>query len=175
MRKDVRPAPLFHRSVTLLASSLALCLALPSLPARADQDYPPGLFENSPVMGPQGAAPPDAGAPPGPMGPGDAEPPVAAAPLPDPYGAPPPGAYGAPPPSPYGAGPSGPYGAPLPGPYGAGPPGPYAGPPVAGSLDDCANMAYRVFSSLAEVRRAHAHCDRLRGPPPPPAGPMFGQ
>ena len=45
-----------------------------------------------------------------------------------------------------------------------------AGPPVAaapGPVEDyCASMPYRTFSSFAEVKRAHARCDRLRGPPP---------
>ena len=43
---------------------VALGLALAAAPALADSDYPPGLFENSPVVGPNGAqvAPPQSGA-----------------------------------------------------------------------------------------------------------------
>jgi hypothetical protein len=46
--------------------TVALALALTASPALAAQDYPPGLFENSPVL-PSG--PPDAA---GPFGPTDA-------------------------------------------------------------------------------------------------------
>jgi hypothetical protein len=56
---------------------LALAAALAARPALATQDYPPGLFENSPVV-PSG--PPDASAP--------SQPPDAA----DPFGPPPPDA-----------------------------------------------------------------------------------
>jgi hypothetical protein len=70
-------------------STIALGLALTASPAFAGQDYPPGLFENSPVVpsGPPHAAipsgPPDADVPFGPPGP-DAPfggPPDAAAPF----------------------------------------------------------------------------------------------
>ncbi len=103
-------------------------LALMSAAAHADQNYPSGLFENSPVVphggtydGAPGAdtqapASPDEGGMAGPPDPDGAGPPVAAAP---------------------------------------------------GPVDDyCASMPYRTFSSLAEVKRAHARCDRLRGAPP---------
>ena len=91
---------------------LAVVVTLAANPVLAAEDgYPPGLFEHSPVVpGPndppdsQGAPPADAGAPPD----GDA------------------------------------------------------------SLDDyCASIASRTFHSLAEVKRAHAHCDAPRDDPPP--------
>jgi hypothetical protein len=91
---------------------LAFVVTLAANPVLAAEDgYPPGLFEHSPVVpGPndppdsQGAPPADAGAPPD----GNA------------------------------------------------------------SLDDyCASIASRTFHSLAEVKRAHAHCDAPRDDPPP--------
>jgi len=135
------------RGAPAVACLIALGVALAAPAARADQDYPPGLFENSPVVphGQQYQGPPDAGPPAGDMYPPDgSEPPMAG---------PPPG-----PMDPYAAEP------------------PVAAPPIAGSsMDDCANMAFRVFNSLAEVRRAHARCDRFRGPPPQGPGPIYGQ
>ena len=101
-------------------SIIALAAALAASPAFAAQDdYPPGLFENSPVV---------------PSGPRDAtvpsEPPDAAFPF---------------------------------------------GPPnVVGPLDnDCADLYFRTFRSLAEVRRAHARCDPHGAAPlsPPAEGP----
>jgi hypothetical protein len=78
-------------------------------PAFAAGDYPPGLFENSPVHGPgQPVAPPAPGSEPG-----DAAP-AAESPGSEPEG------------EPY----------------------------------DCAGIQSRVFRSLAEVRAAHARCDR---------------
>ncbi|HZZ61842.1 MAG TPA: hypothetical protein VFE63_11800 [Roseiarcus sp.] len=68
-------------------SIVALGAALAAWPALAAQDYPPGLFENSPVVpsGPPGAtAPsvsPDAAAPSGPADAADPDPPEALAPL----------------------------------------------------------------------------------------------
>ena len=124
------------------ACLIALGLALAASAARAEQDYPPGLFEISPVVphGQQYEGAPGAGPPGGEMYPPDrSEPPMA----------------GSPP------GETDPY-APEP-------------PVAAGPIDDCANMAFRVFNSLAEVRRAHARCDRFRGPPPPGPGPVYGQ
>ena len=66
---------------TLSAALVALCVALSASAALAGSDYPTGLFENSPVVGPggQGAvnpaganpSAPAAGAEPGPAGPAD--------------------------------------------------------------------------------------------------------
>jgi hypothetical protein len=115
------------RRAAALAAPIA-ALALMAAPARADQNYPSGLFENSPVVphggtfdgapgaDTQGPAGPDEGGMAGPPDPDVAGSPVAAA------------------------------------------PGPIA--------DYCASMPYRTFSSLAEVKRAHARCDRFRGQPP---------
>jgi hypothetical protein len=66
-------------------STIALAAAIAAGPALAAQDYPPGLFENSPVIpsgpGDQGPPPgPDAGPPEDPY---DAGPPEAAAPMDD--------------------------------------------------------------------------------------------
>jgi hypothetical protein len=86
MAKDVRFTNLFERLrfPPLNRSIAALGAALAAFPALAAQDYPPGLFENSPVVGPPGAAapsgPPDATAPSQPPG-ADPEPPDAVAPL----------------------------------------------------------------------------------------------
>ena len=70
--------PPLNRSIVALGAALA------AFPALAAQDYPPGLFENSPVVGPPGAAapsgPPDATAPSQPPG-GDPGPRDAVAPL----------------------------------------------------------------------------------------------
>ncbi|MBV9286775.1 MAG: hypothetical protein JO288_02960 [Hyphomicrobiales bacterium] len=88
-------------------ATLALAAVLAAGPTLADSpEYPPGLFENSPLRqrgeeppaDPSGALPPDAAPP-------DTIPPDAMAP------------------------------------------------------DDCADIAGRVFRSLAEVRAAHARCD----------------
>ena len=60
-------------------STVALAVALTASPALAAQDYPPGLFENSPVLpsGPPDATdssePPDAGVPFGPPNAGGPE------------------------------------------------------------------------------------------------------
>ncbi len=94
-------------------SIVALAAALAANPTLAAQDdYPPGLFENSPVV-PSG--PPDATAP--------SEPPDADVPF---------------------------------------------GPPneVDRSDDDCADLEFRTFRSLAEVRQAHARCDPARNAAP---------
>jgi len=80
----------------------------------AAQEYPPGLFENSPVIpsGPPGATAPS-------------EPPDAGAPSEEAGG--------------------------------------------SGSDDDyCASVANRTFRNLAEVKRAHARCDRPGKPLPAP-------
>ncbi len=65
MPRDARPpiANVFKREGARAASRpiLALAAALATWPTLADSDYPPGLFENSPVVGQPGAA-----APPGP-------------------------------------------------------------------------------------------------------------
>jgi hypothetical protein len=89
----------------LLCIRAAFC-AVAALPALAKEpapppEYPPGLFENSPVVGAQPAAP--AGQP-------DADPAV---------------------------------------------------------QDDCADIASRVFHSLAEVKAAHARCDERPDPGEP--------
>jgi len=96
---------------------IALAAVLAFAPAAA-QDYPKGLFENSPVV---------------PSGPGGPD---------------------------------------------AAPGGGDAGPPSGDANGDwneddyCAGIQSRTFHSLAEVRRAHARCDRARGGEPiyPPPG-----
>lgn len=71
----------------LCRSIVALGAAFAAWPALAAQDYPPGLFENSPVVpaGPPDATapsgPPDAAAPSGPPDAGELEPPDAVAPF----------------------------------------------------------------------------------------------
>ncbi len=136
----------------LNAPIVALSVALSTSAACADSEYPPGLFENSPVVGPgsSGAAASSgsaAAAPSEPPGPGaSAETPGYAAP-------------------------SGPYDdVPLSAPpryVAPGPPQAYAPPPY----DYCAGIASRAFGSLAEVRRAHARCDHAGYAPPPPGYP----
>jgi hypothetical protein len=81
-------------------SILAFAALMAAGPAfAADDGYPPGLFEHSPVVGGPNDPPPDAAAP------SDAD----------------------------------------------------------GSLEDyCASIASRTFRSLAEVKRAHARCDRAQ-------------
>ncbi len=81
-------------------SILALAAFMAAGPAfAADDGYPPGLFEHSPVVGGPNDPPPDAAAPSG----------------------------------------------------------------ADGSLEDyCASIASRTFHSLAEVKRAHARCDRAQ-------------
>ncbi len=66
-----------------ITPTIALAAVLGAAAALADSDYPPGLFENSPVVGPPGAAPPpgpDAADPPDA---GDFGPPEAGAALDD--------------------------------------------------------------------------------------------
>lgn len=163
----------------LSAALFAVGAALAPAPAIADQNYPPGLFENSPVV-PNGqpTGQPAPGAPSGPDGAAaDAAPP----PADNAYGGPSgdgapvgPQGYGGPAgPQGYGA-PSGPYGsAPPPAPYAPAPPaGPYAPSPYRPEADIpladyCAGIATRVFRSIEEVRRAHARCDRAYYAPPP--------
>ncbi len=115
-----RRAPAWNRWI------IALIVALPACQALAANDYPPGLFENSPVVpGPGAAAPsePDAAAPSDPDDAAPSEPPDA---------------------------------------VDAGPLEP------AAPLDDyCASVASRTFHSLAEVRLAHARCDRAHSAGPP--------
>jgi hypothetical protein len=133
-----RGGSLTFRGVT--GPVLALGLALAAAPAFADSDYPPGLFENSPVVGPGGVPvtpSPSAGSAAG-----------QAAPAPMNPSAPP--AYAAPPA--YGA-------------QAAAPPPPGAYPP---SDDYCAGIASRTFGSLEEVRRAHAMCDHAAYAAPVP-------
>lgn len=170
-------APLSGRAsgATLLSAAVvALGAALAASPAVADQAYPPGLFENSPVL-PHGQP----NGEPAPMQPSDPDGPDADAGS-QAYDAPPAPGYDAPPPG-YG-GPAGQgYGGPAPG-YGGppapgygGPPSPYAPPPgrseaYAPQTDYCAGIATRVFGSLEELRRAHARCDHVRYAPPPPPG-----
>jgi hypothetical protein len=96
------------RTAVMTATTLALVTLLAAGPTLADSpEYPPGLFENSPLRQ-HGEAPPS-----------------------DPSDAPPPGAMA-----------------------------PDAGQPDALAPDDCADIAVRVFRSLAEVKAAHARCDR---------------
>jgi hypothetical protein len=130
---------------------VALAVAFAPPAAYAGSDYPAGLFENSPVVGPgssgaTGPSNPDAGAAPS----------ADASPDPD-SGAP----YGVAPP-----------------PIAPAPPGTYApSEAYAPRADDfCAGIAARTFTTLAEVRRAHAQCDRAyrRGPPPPVGYPAAG-
>jgi hypothetical protein len=96
--------------IAMKRSILALVALMAAGPAfAADDGYPPGLFEHSPVVG-------------GPNDPADSHGP------------------------PDAAGPSG----------------------ADGSLDDyCAGIASRTFRSLAEVKRAHARCDRAQEGAPP--------
>jgi hypothetical protein len=164
-------APLFVRAsgATLLSAALlTFGAALDAAPAVADQSYPPGLFENSPVV-PNGqpSGEPAPGQPPGPDGPdADASPPPGYDATPGlGYGGPPPG-YDAPPAQGYGGpvAPRGYYDAP-PGAYVPGRPEAYA--PPSGY---CAGIATRVFGSLEELRRAHARCDRAYNAPLPPPG-----
>lgn len=113
------------RTQTINRSVIALAAALGTSPALSAQDYPPGLFESSPVV---------------PSGPRDA------------------------------TAPSGPPDATVP----SGPPDeavPFQPPDTVGEPDDyCAGVAFRTFHSLAEVRQAHARCDRFfRAAPLPPA------
>jgi hypothetical protein len=88
------------QTISVLPFLLAATPALADEP-KASPEYPPGLFENSPVIGSQPAAP-GLDAP-------DAEP----------------------------------------------------------APDDCAAIASRVFRSLAEVKAAHARCDRRSDPRKP--------
>jgi hypothetical protein len=151
------PPGRMHGAVSLTGPVIALGAALSASAALAGSDYPPGLFENSPVV-PHGHQPgddsppaPDDAAPPGP-GQEAFGPPTDVAP--DPYGAE----------------------APPPGPIAPAPPRPYNGPPpwASGPSDYCAGIAARTFATLDEVRRAHARCDRAlnaplpRGYPPAP-------
>jgi hypothetical protein len=98
-----------------IVATLVLAAALAVSPALAAQDYPPGLFENSPVV-PSG--PPEAAAPSQPLDAAD----------------------------------------------------PFGRPDAVDPLDDyCDGVAARTFRSLAEVKRAHARCDRRAAPLSPPA------
>ena len=159
-------------SATLLsAAAVALGAALAASPANADQDYPAGLFENSPVVPhgqPTGEPAPDL--PPEPDGSAvDAVPPGFEAPMgPPEFGGPPgpPGDY-APPPPRYG-GPAVPRGYAAPPGYVPAPGRPEAYAPPSGY---CAGITTRVFGSLDELRRAHARCDRAYYAPPPPGYP----
>ncbi|MBV8107740.1 MAG: hypothetical protein JO223_24585 [Hyphomicrobiales bacterium] len=91
------------RCLLCIQGALCVLAAIPTLakePA-APPEYPPGLFENSPVVGSQPAAPtPDA-------------------------------------------------------------------PVTSPTWDDCADIASRVFRSLAEVKAAHARCDDRPDPSEP--------
>ncbi len=140
----------------LSAVLVALGATLLASASFADQAYPPGLFENSPVV-PNGqpAGQPAPAAPSSPDGPA-----ADSAPGPDADAAPP-GYEGAPmaPPPDYDA-PSGPYV-----PFAPGRPEAYAPP-----LDYCAGIASRTFHNIEEVRRAHARCDRAYNAAPPPPG-----
>ncbi len=158
------------------AALFVLGAALAASPAVADQTYPPGLFENSPVV-PNGqpTGEPAPAQPSGPNGPAaNAAPPGYDAPPAPGYDAPPAAGYDAPPAPGYGGPPPG-YGGPVvPRGYEA-PPGyiPAPGRPetYAPQTDFCAGVATRVFGSLEELRRAHARCDRAYAAPPPPGYP----
>ena len=174
---ETDPAPVAaafraRRARCLSLRLVVCCAALAAAPALAGQDYPAGLFENSPVVphgGQPDAAGPTAPADPSASGPANDGPqdpyasgPADAAPPPYPSGP----TNGAPPPYPYPPGPG--NFAPAPHPYVAGQaPPPYAYQPPD---DYCAGIAFRTFSNLAEVRMAHARCDPYRGGPPPPPG-----
>ena len=85
MSNDVRSLFVnpFRRESARTAAVIALAAALVAWPALADSDYPPGLFENSPVVpGPGGAPPPGPDAAEPPDGP-DPGPPEAGGPLDD--------------------------------------------------------------------------------------------
>ena len=112
-------------------SIIALAAALMGCPAFADSpEYPPGLFEHSPVVpsGPKNGAPSDT---------------PDAAPSTPPDAAVPSG-------PPDAAVPSGPRDADV----------PFGSPDGGGPPDDfCAGVEFRTFRSLAEVKQAHARCD----------------
>ncbi len=137
-----------HPAARILSLSVvALSVALSASTALAGSDYPPGLFENSPVVGPGGQALANPAGPPpnsesGPAGPAD------------PY------ANDAAPAYPGGAEP--PYAADAGPPYAAAPRPPA---PIAPTDEFCDGIGMRTFASIEEVRRAHAVCDhRRRGP-----------
>ena len=153
------PLPGRSRGLRILSASLvALGAALAAPPSVADQAYPPGLFENSPVVPPgqpagepAPGAPPDADGPTADSGPPGDSPPIGA----DRYDAPP-------------------------GPYGPGPPpgpdipaAPYRGEADVPPYDYCAGIATRTFRSIEEVRRAHARCDRAYYAPSPNYPPRY--
>lgn len=151
---------------TLSAAVVALCGALAAPAALAGSDYPPGLFENSPVVGPGGQAPanraaPQADAEPGPAGPGPAGPADPYANEPGPVG--PAGPYDAQPGPPYPGGPAPPYAADAAPPYAEAerPPA-----PMAPTAEFCDGIGMRTFGSLEDVRRAHAVCDHRQRPRP---------
>lgn len=129
----------------LSAAVVALSAALAGSPAFADSDYPPGLFEHSPVVGPGGQAinPPG----PNPAGPADGAEPGSAGPA-DPYAAEPGPAYP--------AGSEQPYAADAGTPYAAAPRPPA---PIAPTDEFCDGIGMRTFASIEDVRRAHAVCD----------------
>ena len=150
----------------LSAALVALCGALAAPAALAGSDYPPGLFENSPVVGPGGQAPanpaaPQADAEPGPAGPGPAGPADPYANEPGPVG--PAGPYDAQPGPPYPGGPAPPYAADAAPPYAEAerPPA-----PMAPTAEFCDGIGMRTFGSLEDVRRAHAVCDHRQRPRP---------
>ena len=107
-RAEAQPAAVREKGAGWVrAATLALAAVLAAGAALADSpEYPPGLFENSPLRR-HGEEPPAA--------PSEAQPPDAME--------------------------------------------PDAQPPDALAPDDCADIASRVFRSLAEVRAAHARCD----------------
>jgi hypothetical protein len=147
---------------SLGAPVVALGLALAAWPAVADSDYPPGLFENSPVVGPGASSGAGAAAKSSPATPSGSPGVAAASGRSDP-------SAGAEPPV---------YAAPY-GPYGVGAPPPDAVAPVppaaiaAPPYDYCAGIATRTFGNLEEVRRAHARCDRAYNAPPPGYQPPY--
>ncbi len=135
------------RGAFLVAALVGCGLALSGSPGFASSDYPAGLFENSPVVGPDGAPVQGGAAAPSPsVPPPGAEPPLAG----DGEVGPGTSVGGLPP-----AGPPGYPPQPFP------PPTSYAGP----QDDWCAGVASRIFGSLEELRRAHARCDRAFAPP----------
>ncbi len=141
----------------LTAAIVALSVALSASAALADSDYPSGLFENSPIVGPGGQVLTN---PPGP--PADAEP-SPAGPA-DPFAVEPGEAYPAGPgaPNPTDAG-QPPNTADAGQPYGVAPRPPAL---IAPTDEFCDGIGMRTFASIEDVRRAHAVCDHRKRPRP---------
>jgi hypothetical protein len=63
LRWEAHVTPIMFKALLMNRSTLALAIALAASPVFAGQDYPPGLFENSPVVP---SVPPTATGPSGP-------------------------------------------------------------------------------------------------------------